>query len=262
MHKFIYILLFVLPVNLFAQPVYYSTVNAHSHNDYEKESPFWMAWEEGFGSIEADIFLVKDELLVAHDSLQLKRHWSFDSLYLQPLLKCVNDNKGYVYADNKRVLQLLVDIKSPALPSLDKLVSKLQQYPSLINNPSLRIVVTGSRPSPSLFTSYPSWIYFDGDLRNTYTPDELERIEMLSDNFAKYSSWNGNGKIPENEQTAVKNMVDKAHSLKKKVRFWNAPDIINSWYGFMSLGVDYINTDQIKPLSTFLKQLQTPSTLK
>lgn len=255
MYKFIYILLLILPVGLFAQPTDYSTGNAHSHNDYEKDFPFWMAWEEGFGSIEADIFLVKDELIVAHDSSQLKRNWSFDSLYLQPLQKCVNNNKGYVFADNKRVLQLLVDIKSPALSSLDKLVNKLQQYPLLINNPSLRIVITGSRPSPSLFSSYPSWVYFDGDLKNTYTPKELERIEMLSDDFAHYSSWNGKGKIPEKEQLAVKNVIDKAHSLNKKVRFWNAPDIINSWYGFMSLGVDYINTDQVKPLSTFLKQL-------
>lgn len=255
MYKLLYIFLFILPVGVLAQPAGYSTLNAHSHNDYEKDFPFWMAWEEGFGSIEADIFLEKGELLVAHDTSQLKRHWSFDSLYLQPLAKCIGNNKGNVYADKKRVLQLLIDLKTPADPLLDKLVEKLRSYPSLINNPSLQIVITGSRPAPALFSSYPSWIYFDGDLKTAYTAKELERIVMLSDNFASYSSWNGKGRIPEQEQAAVKNAIDKAHALNKKVRFWNAPDIINSWYGFMALGVDYINTDQIKPLSTFLRQL-------
>jgi alkaline phosphatase len=255
MYKLLYFLLCILPAGVFAQPAGYTTVNAHSHNDYEKDFPFWMAWEEGFGSMEADIFLVKNELLVAHDTSQLKRHWSFDSLYLQPLAKCISNNKGNVYADKKRVLQLLIDLKTPADPLLDKLIDQLKLYPSLINNPSLQIVITGSRPVPSLFSSYPSWIYFDGELKNTYTAKELERIVMLSDNFTNYSSWNGKGRIPEREQLAIKNEIDKAHALNKKVRFWNAPDIINSWYGFMSLGVDYINTDQIKPLSTFLRQL-------
>jgi alkaline phosphatase len=30
--------------------------NAHSHNDYEQPIPFRMAYQAGFGSVEADIF--------------------------------------------------------------------------------------------------------------------------------------------------------------------------------------------------------------
>jgi alkaline phosphatase len=255
MYRLLYVIFCVLPFGLLAQPPAYSAINAHSHNDYEKEFPFWMAWKQGFGSIEADIFLDKGELVVAHDTAQLKRRWLFDSLYLQPLAKCVSSNNGTVYADRNSVLQLLIDLKTPADPLLDKLVDKLRSYPSLINNPSLRIVITGNRPAPALFGSYPAWIFFDGELKATYTDKELERIVMLSDNFASYSSWNGKNKIPAAEYLALKNAISKAHSLNKKVRFWNAPDILNSWYGFMSMGVDFINTDQIIPLGTFLRQL-------
>ena len=47
-----------------AQPSAYTVSQAHSHNDYEQAVPFWTAYREGFGSIEADIFLeaIKTEL--------------------------------------------------------------------------------------------------------------------------------------------------------------------------------------------------------
>ncbi|PZR29835.1 MAG: alkaline phosphatase [Citrobacter freundii] len=255
MNKFIAILILLFPVAANAQPGNYSTLNAHSHNDYEKEKPFWAAWEEGFGSIEADIFLVNDRIVVAHDSSQLKRNWSLDSLYLKPLVKCIEDNKGYVYKDKKKTLQLLIDLKTPADPLLSKLISQINQYPSLLNSPSLKVVITGSRPAPELYASFPAWIYFDGDLSVNYTGEQLKRIEMLSDNFAHYSTWKGAGRIPATELETVQAAIKKAHAANKKVRFWNAPDSVNSWTSFISLGVDYINTDKIKPMGQFLAQL-------
>ncbi|MEO6315303.1 MAG: alkaline phosphatase, partial [Chitinophagaceae bacterium] len=83
----------------------------------------------------------------------------------------------------------------------------------------------------------------------------LTRIAMLSDDFKKYSVWNGRGIVTAKENIVLQKAVAKAHDLHKKLRFWNAPDIINSWYGFMRLGVDYINTDHIYAAATFIKQL-------
>jgi len=238
-----------------SQPSAYTTSNAHSHNDYEQPFPFWSAWRQGFGSIEADIFLEKDELIVAHDKVQLQQHRTLDSLYLQPLLQCVIKNNGYVYADTNRQLQLMIDIKSEAIPTLNKVVQKLGYYPLLINSPSLRIVISGNRPPPSTFSSWPSWILFDGELQKDYSHEELTKVEMLSDNFSSYSSWNGKGRLPEKELHALQNMINKSHQLNKKIRFWNAPDIMNSWYSFMGMGVDYINTDHIESLGSFFKQM-------
>ncbi|MEI9911805.1 MAG: alkaline phosphatase [Bacteroidota bacterium] len=237
------------------QPSLYTTANAHSHNDYEQPFPFWSAWRQGFGSMEVDIFLENDEIIVAHDKPQLKRHWTLDSLYLQPLLQCVIKNNGYVYADTSRTLQLLVDIKSEAVPSLAKLVEKLRPYTLLINSPSLQIVISGNRPEPSTFSSWPPWVLFDGDLQKDYNKEELTRIAMFSDNFSQYSSWNGKGRLPEKELLTLQSMIKKSHQLNKKMRFWNAPDILNSWYSFIDMRVDYINTDHIESVATFFKQL-------
>jgi alkaline phosphatase len=231
----------------------YTTANAHSHNDYEQAIPFHKAWQKRFGSVEADIFLRNGKLIVAHDTIQIARQWTLDSLYIGPLLLQLEKNGGFVYPDKKRSLQLMIDIKSEAISTLDRLVQKIKAYPSLTKSTSLKIVISGSRPDPEQFASYPSWILFDGELRREYQPKELEKIVMLSDNFARYSSWKGQGALPEKDRQNLKEMIDKAHQLNKKVRFWNAPDTPEAWKIFMELGVDYINTDKIEELSTFLK---------
>jgi len=49
------------------------TMLIHSHNDYAQKRPFWGAYEAGADSIEADVFLVDGELLVAHSRKGLKK---------------------------------------------------------------------------------------------------------------------------------------------------------------------------------------------
>lgn len=245
--------LLIISVNCSAQPQKYTTANAHSHNDYQQDLPFVFAWSNQFGSIEVDIFLHNGKLVVAHDSSQLPRQWLLDSLYLQPLRVCIEKYGGSVYMDKSRSLQLMIDIKSEAKTTLDKLVVMLNGYSDLVSAPSLKIVISGNRPDAALFSSYPSWILFDGELRKEYQPEALKKIEMLSDNFVRYSGWRGSGPLPEKDKEALKQMVDKAHKLGKKIRFWNAPDNVESWKVFKELGVDYINTDEIGGLGNFLK---------
>jgi alkaline phosphatase len=257
MQRLVFIFFLLLAVECSAQRSVYTTANAHSHNDYEQAFPFHAAWRQGFGSIETDIFLDKGELIVAHDKKQIERRWTLDSLYLQPLQQCINRNKGYVYADTTLQLQLMIDIKSEAIPTLNKLVEQLQALPLLTTTSSLKIVISGNRPDSKLFASFPSWILFDGELQKEYSPAALEHIVMLSDNFARYSNWNGKGRLPEKELRVIQELVSKVHKLGKKIRFWNAPDILNSWYSFIDLGVDYINTDDITGISSFFKQFSS-----
>ncbi|HKO80585.1 MAG TPA: alkaline phosphatase, partial [Chitinophagaceae bacterium] len=255
MHKFFSFLLVLAWSTSGAQPSVYSVANAHSHNDYEKEFPFWLAYNRGFGSIEADIFLHHDKLIVAHDSSQLLLNRTLDSLYLQPLQNCITKNNGNVFADRGRQLQLLVDIKSDSITTLNKLIETLGKYPSITKTRSVKIVISGKRPDPSLFSSYPEYIFFDGELNKEYAASALEKIGLLSADFEKYSLWNGKGIVPGKEKEKIEAVIRKAHQQNKKVRFWNSPDDINAWLGMIRLQVDFINTDKIDGLATFLKQL-------
>ncbi len=251
---------FLIPSGyLFGQPRNYSTANVHSHNDYEQKIPFWLAYNENFGSIEADIFLENGELLVAHNREELARHRTLEEYYLLNLQHCMEKNGNHPFADTSRKLQVLIDIKTDSIATLNKLIEVLKRYPVLINNPSLTFVITGRRPKPSGFIKYPPFISFDGILSETYSKEALAKIVLFSDDFKTYSHWNGNGAVPANEWALLQSAVSKAHLLKKPVRFWNAPDFVNAWYRFIQLGVDYINTDHIAEISAFMQNLSKPS---
>jgi alkaline phosphatase len=237
-----------------AQTVYYTTQNAHSHNDYEQRIPYWMAYDQGFGSIEADIFLRGPELIVAHDGNELKYNRSFRKLYLENIDSCIRKNRGYPYKDSSLNLQLLIDIKTDSVETLAKLISLLGQFPEIIHNRHIFLVITGNRPDPDSFSKYPDFIRFDGVLSESYTQAQLSRIKMLSDNFQFYSQWHGDGKIPAEDFQKLKSRISNAHQEGIRVRFWNAPDIGNAWSQFINLKVDYINTDHIDALAQYLQK--------
>lgn len=240
----------------FAQPKVYSTANAHSHNDYQQGSPLLSAYTLQFGSVEADVMLSGDELLVAHTEHDFDQHKTLEDLYLKPIQGFIQANKGHVYADESRKLILMLDIKSDAIPTVNKVIDLLQKYPELIHTPSFKVLVSGNKPDPNTYISYPSFLVFDGLLSSRYSKDAIGRIAMLSDNFINYSKWKGNGPIPEKDAARLKTMIDKAHSLGKEVRLWNVPDFDDAWTEVIKLGVDYIDSDSIKALAQFLKRQQ------
>ncbi len=237
----------------------YSVANAHSHNDYEQKMPFYAAYNARFGSIEADIFLQNGELLVAHTKEELSLHRTLDSLYLQPLLRFVKQNKGFAYPDTTRSLQMMIDIKTEAASTLQKLAQTLQQYPELIHTSSIKWVISGERPLPGQFNSYPPFILFDGNIDENYSEAALSKIAMLSGDLSSYTHWNGKSNLPQGEEKTITALVNKAHHLHKPVRFWGAPDVVNAWYQLMHIGVDYLNTDHIAELSSFLAHLNETS---
>lgn len=251
----IFLLAFCLDVEGQSAPHTYTTANAHSHNDYEQSRPFRHAWEQQFGSIEADIFLNNDQLIVAHDRKEMALGRTLDSMYLRPLQQYVQQNNGYPYADKKRKLQLMIDLKTDAIPTLQKLIAVLKAYPSLINSPSIQITISGNRPAPRSFSDYPKWIWFDGNIGQEYNEQALKKIPMLSGNLADFVKWNGTDSLSAGDKEKIQQLIRNVHSYGKKIRFWNAPDLPNSWQVFMNLGVDYINTDHIDELSSFLQQV-------
>lgn len=239
----------------YSQKPVYSVANAHSHNDYENNFPFTTAYNEQFGSIEADIFLWHDSLIVGHTANDIQYKRTLEQLYLDPLQKKVIDNKGFPYKDTLRSLQLLIDVKTEAIPTINKLKEILAGYPLLIRSAKISFVITGNRPAISTYGSYPSYILFDGNLKQTYTSSELLKIPMFSDDLKAYTMWNGKGNIPKPDRILLDSFIQKVHQLGKKIRFWDSPDVPDAWYQFIHLGVDYINTDKIVELSSYFKNL-------
>jgi alkaline phosphatase len=241
----------------FSVKAQYSTLNAHSHNDYVNTTPFWLAYSNHFGSIETDIWAVKDELLVAHSKAEIRPELTLDSLYIQPIVRIFRQNKGKAWIDNSSSFQLLVDLKTATEPTLSLLVQKLKNYPDIfepgINKKAIHVVITGNRPSPSEFGKYPGFIFFDGIIGQRYTEEQLKRVALFSENIKRFTSWSGEGKMIDKDKIRLQSVIDSVHSLNKKIRFWNAPDDINAWETFIDMRIDYLNTDHIVKLSEYLK---------
>lgn len=237
----------------------YSTLNCHSHNDYMNKQPFRLAWENHFGSIEADIWAVGGELLVAHGRNEIKPGLTLDSLYLKPIVNIVRSNKGKPWKDGNSSFQLLIDLKTMVEPTLPILVEKIKKYPDVfdpsVNPYAVRIVITGNRPDPSEFSNFPGFIFFDGLINLVYSRQELNRIALYSENIRKFTAWSGKGEIVEKERIRLQNTIDSIHGLGKKVRFWNAPDDKEAWDILMKMKVDFINTDSIVKLSNYLNNV-------
>jgi alkaline phosphatase len=248
-----FVFIFFSMPRLFAQPVRYSVQNAHSHNDYINPIPFYTAYGAGFGSIEADIFLINDSLFVGHELADVKAKRTLEKLYLQPIDSCIQQHGGWVYPNKTSSLQLLIDVKLEAVSTLKKLMEVLKKYPAIIQCKSLKIAITGNRPSPALFATYPNYIWFDGILSMDYPSEALPKIVLFSDNLQDYVHWNGKPPLSLDESLIVKKAIARAHQLKKPVRFWNAPDTELAWEQFKGLGADFINTDHIQTLARYLQ---------
>jgi len=251
------LLFLLLPcMHLYAQPAVYTTANAHSHNDYQQSAPLFSAYNLQYGSIEVDVYLslADNELYAVHTGRDIAPDRTFEGLYVSPLADIINKNGGNVYSDTSRKLILMLDIKTEAITTINKVIDLLLKYPAVTKCPSLTILVTGSKPPANTYISYPSFLWFDGLLSSNYNKETLSRIAVLDDNFINYSKWNGHEELSATDLEKLKKAVDKGHALGKKVRFWNVPDFIEGWSKCIELGIDYINTDSIKALAEFLKK--------
>lgn len=240
---------FVILISFFSFSVVAQTdYKIHSHNDYTQEFPFWNAYINGLESIEIDVFLRDGQLYVTHAETEISPENTIEKLYLNPLSALAKSEK-------LREVQILVDVKSDAYKTLEKLVKTIENRPELAKNKKLHFVISGNRPKPSEYKNYPDFIQFDHQNTEDLTKIDLDKVALVSVSFSNYSVWNGLGRMTEADLEKVKTAIEKAHSVNKPFRFWAAPDTKTAWSRFAALGVDFINTDHPAQAAQYLATL-------
>jgi len=232
--------------------IHYGPSSVFSHNDYLQPVPFHTAFLSEAGYVEADVFLRGSKLLVAHTKEDISEDYNLEEMYLRPIRAVVRRNKGNVFPDSSKVLTLMIDIKSDATATLSAIVALLKNYKELTRCTTLRITISGNMPAPEKWGDYPAFVNFDGRPGITYTREQLARLTLISESFARYSKWKGSGKIDETEASKIVAIREEIHAKGKPMRLWGAPDAVNAWATFMNLGVDIINTDHPKDAVTFV----------
>jgi hypothetical protein len=239
-------------------------VQAHAHNDYQHERPLWDALDHGFGSVEADIHLLHNQLYVAHDKEDIRPERTLQSLYLDPLRARIKDRRGFVYT-KKRTLFLFIDIKTDADSTYEVLDRVLQNYKEILTyydggkrkQKAVSIILSGNRPRAALMKDFIRYTGYDGRLEDLAKENKDGLIPMISDKWSNHFTWHGQNPMPKNEKAKLDSIVQIAHSQDQWVRFW-ATDVRplsaqqNLWAELLHAGVDMINTDKLDDLKNYL----------
>ncbi len=233
-------------------------LHAHAHNDYEHPRPLLDALDQGFGSIEADIYLVEGRLLVAHNLKDVKPERTLEALYLDPLRARVQQNAGRVYRGGPTIT-LLIDVKTEAVATYAALHTVLANYAALLTafrggvaTPgAVTVVLSGNRARAEISAQSLRYVALDGRIEDLATNPPVTLVPWVSDNWTKVFTWKWTGPMPEADRTKLRDLVTQAHAQGRRIRFWNTPDTPEAWRLLRDANVDLINTDHLAALRDF-----------
>ncbi len=142
---------------------------AHAHNDYEHTRPLLDALDQGFCSVEADVFLTQHGLLVAHTPVGVKPERTLEKLYLDPLRERVKANGGKVHKDGPP-FYLLIDVKTDAKDTYAALAKVLENYADILTvtrdgkteTKAVTVVISGNRDVKSITDQKVRYAAIDG----------------------------------------------------------------------------------------------------
>ena len=228
----------------------------HAHNDYQKPEPLTNALRHRVFSIEADIYLSGNRLLVAHDKKELATAPTLDSLYLQPIIELFRQHKGTISKDSNYAPVLMIDIKENGEATIGQLIKMVSAYRSVfdrsINAKAVQLVISGDRGPSSKWPSYPAYILFDGRPNEIYDTASLQRVAFTSDSYFNYAV--------KQDSTRIEQLVKKVHGMGKLLRLWSTPDNPGFWKWLQHSGIDIINTDKVEECRNYFSNDKTKTT--
>jgi hypothetical protein len=258
-HRAVAMVLAIAALAVAADPPVTPLKNAHAHNDYLHTRPLFDALDQGFCSVEADVFLVDGKLLVGHTMFELKPGRTLESLYLDPLRERIKANGGKLYRDGPPCW-LLVDVKTEANATYAALDAVLAKYTDILTTidhgkvepKAITVVVSGNMAKDAMAKQTRRYAGYDGRATDVNSEVPAHLMPWVSDNWTKLFTWKGEGKLSGEERTKLADFVRSAHKHGRLVRFWNTPEKPAFWAELRAAGVDLINTDRLAELRKFL----------
>lgn len=238
---------------------------AHAHNDYAKKHPLFDAIGINIRSVEVDLFLKNDQLIVSHVPLALGMKPTFQNLYLNPLATLIQQNGGTVWPGDSTPLTLYLDfktgegtlekVKETLLPYWDLL--QLQDSISTIWGP-IQILI--DHHEKELAADYPRWAQTQKHWDQASIPLSPDLCPRLSGHYGSIFDWRGKGPIPEAEFAKMKAIADSAHAHGRTVRLYAVPANEAVWQAMLAAGMDWINVDDYQKFRLFWERWKAEQT--
>ena len=244
---------------------------AHAHNDYEHERPLLDALDQGFSSVEADVYVMPVQglsqlagLYVAHDPQDIDFSRTLASLYLEPLKARAAENGGCIHKDCSQ-FYLLIDAKTEAESTYAAVEAELAKYDSLfvkyvdggIRPGPVMATLSGNRPLATMRAASSRYTFYDGRFSDLDSSEPASLIPLISDSWTTQFGWDGNGEMPADQKAKLIEAITKSHAKGRRVRLYNVPDAAgpareNIWKTLLAADQDQINTDDLAGLRAFL----------
>ena len=234
---------------------------AFSHNDYWRPRPLFDALSYRFNCVEADLWLIDDELYVAHDISEIKKENTFVEMYLKPLAELIKKNGGKVYKNSDRPFFLMVDCKTSGekmYPVLKKMIEPYKDLFCSVDNGEYKegailFFLSGDRPLETLPKESSRFVFLDGRVNDLNKDISASVMPVVSDNYGSHFSWKGSREMPEEELKKMREIIKQTHTEGKLLRWWGAPATKRFRQFLIREGVDLIGTDNIEQLYEELK---------
>ena len=225
----------------------------HAHNDYYHDRPLLDALEHRFVSIEADVFPVDGQLMIAHDRHEIRPDRTLRRLYIEPLADRARRNGGRVFPERECPVLLHVDIKDNHTEAYRLLEELLAEYPDIFTSYDDSEV---TRRAVTVFINIRSLelaradqerrSFINGYFTHEHINEEVSLIPILSEARSRRFSYDGDGQMHPEERDTLRRLVRLAHDNGKVTRFWGgAADRPAVWREQMAAGVHLINTDRL-----------------
>ena len=240
----------------------YSLNRGCSHNDYWQSPPLFKALSLGYVYIEADILLLKNRLVVAHRRpLFPNKVKDLEEQYLAPLFE-IFTRQGYFYKDRSEPIFLMIDIKTEAESTYQKLLEVIEPYKSMLTSfmngveipGAITLIITGNRPIETIAKETDRWAAIDGrpmDLGKGYP---INLMPMVSEKYSTILGWTTTfgTKSPKNI-LKVQDFVSKVQAEGRLTRLWKIPEKVETWNWLTYHGIDLLNTDNLPKLHNYLR---------
>ncbi|KAI1006012.1 hypothetical protein K3495_g2213 [Podosphaera aphanis] len=249
----------------------------HSHNDYWQPIPFYSALSVGAISIESDVWLYNDTLLVGHEQAALTPTRSFENLYIQPILDVLSRQNpsvstfspgtsynGVFDMNARQTLYLWVDVKTDGAETWPRVVEALEPlrvrgYLSSTDGQTftpgvVTVIGTGETPLNLIQSVVPRDYFWDapiGALDSSLTNITTLISPFASGEFPRIFGPVTDAAFSEEQLGLLRKQVRMAHEKGIMVRYWDQPEWPLStrnaiWRQLKREGVDVLNVDDVE----------------
>lgn len=235
-------------------------MRGHAHNDYTHARPLFQALENGYTSIEIDVFLHKGKLIVSHIPVGLDLKKTIEQLYLEPIKKVITQNGGTVYKGFDTPVIFMIDFKTDGTETYEQLKKILKNYENLITvyrhdsvigQRAINILISGSSPQSALLKEDSSVATLDGNIQSMSDNNASKVCTRYSSAWESYFSWIGIGTMPACQKAKLDSLVTASHEINKQIRFYHIPDNPKTWKVLLDAKVDWINTNKLVAFRKF-----------